>query len=257
MLMERQQFLIMVKVAQLKAGDAPGMQPIIIAERLVDGLIVETGLPADLEGAVLRYGIPTVWLNSNHHEACDCIYPDEIHAGRLVTRHLIDLGHRTILFAAPLLGSAHTHFSLNDRQRGYEQEMTAHGLEPLIVRVREPQQSISDEAVRFIVERGKSGHPVTAIVANFAEAIKVRHELLGLGLQCPRDISMATVEDVHVFRRSWPDMTGVSADRYGMGRKAAELMLAKIESSKPQPSQSFQGELYPGATAARPFIGQQ
>jgi hypothetical protein len=47
-------------------------------------------------------------------------------------------------------------------------------------------------------------------------------------------------------------MSGIVCDRYSMGRKAAEMMLARIDSRKPQPSAVFRGKLIPGATVAPP-----
>ncbi len=105
-MMEQHQFLVLLKVAQLASANARGVQPRIIGERFVDGIIVEKGLPLEME----RRG-SAVWhpnrseLNSNHHDPFDCVYPTELHAGRTVTEHLIGLGHRRILYASLVVQS--------------------------------------------------------------------------------------------------------------------------------------------------------
>jgi len=68
-------------------------------------------------------------------------------------------------------------------------------------------------------------------------------------------VSIAAAEDLHYLRRAWPELTGVSCDRYRMGSVAAEMMLAKIaHEGQPQPSQVFKGVLIPGETVAPPAV---
>lgn len=261
--MEHNQFLVMMKLSQLQQTSENG-SPRLIAERFVDGLIVETGLPPELELAVARYRIPTIWLNSNHHDPSDCIYPDEVHAGKTVTDHLIGLGHRGILFVGPVgVTSPTPHFSIADRQRGYEQAMVAHQLTPRFVYERATPDPASktgstfsdvSDAIEAVMKSRQSAEPITAVITyDFTQAAKVRGELQSLGLHCPQDVSIATTNDLRFLRRNWPEMTGFTCDRYHMGCQAAEMMLAKISSGgHPQPSQVWRGDLIPGQTVAPP-----
>jgi DNA-binding LacI/PurR family transcriptional regulator len=274
-LMEHNQFLVMMKLHQLQPQlmgatesttsvgativDAPRLTaqfprpPRVIAERFVDGLIVETGLPADLELAVARYRIPTIWLNSNHHDPSDCIYPDEMHAGRLVTEHLIGLGHRQIAFFPPAgYRNPNVHFSVLDRQIGYEQAMAANGLPVRVIQEENPGSLHLEAEAVAALDPGESDDPVTGIVTyGLGQALKLQWQLPEIGLNCPADVSIVAVEDLHYVRRAWPNITGCTCDRYQMGSQAAKMMLAKIQSDgKPQPSQVFKGELIIGETSA-------
>lgn len=251
-LMEQNQFLVMVKLSHLKPAEASGRPPRVIAEQFVDGLIVESGLPSELEATVTRYRIPTIWLNTSHHGPTDCIYPDEVHAGRLATEYLIDLGHRRIMFVSDAvkpggLGA----FSLLDRQRGYEQAMAAHGLPAQVVHEGVTPVTELDEVVDLVVESRGTRQPVTGIVTyDSIRAVKLRMLLPAVGVCCPQDISIVVAEDLHFVRSRWPDTVGISLDRYQMGRQAAEMMLAKITSGHPQPSRVFSGSIIDGKTAA-------
>ena len=263
--MEHNQFLVMMKLSQLTEPQAGGGPPRVIAERFVDGLIVETGLPPDLELAVARYRIPTIWLNSSHHDGVDCIYPDELHAGQTITEHLVSLGHRHILFVAPLANphGNQPHFSAVDRQRGYERVMAGHRL-PIQVIYEEgtpdPQSTsgsmFSDlsGAIKNILDSRKTENPITAVIAyDFIQGARILTDLEAQGLLCPRDISIAAANDLRFLRKMWPEMTGISCDRYQMARQAAEMMLAKIASGgAAQPSHVWRGSLIPGSTAAAP-----
>jgi LacI family transcriptional regulator len=272
-LMEHDQFLVMMKLRQLQpqpqqpegAPEAPTATPEatetprpprVIAERFVDGLIVETGLPEDLELAVARYGIHTIWLNTNHHNPSDCIYPDEVHAGRLITEHLISLGHRQIAFIAPPgYRNPLAPFSMVERQLGYEQAMDARGLTVAVAQEASPNEQRLNPTIEALLDRKRTSDPITAIVTyDLSQTLKQRWQVQQqLRLSCPRDISIAAAEDLHSIRRAWPDLTGVTCDRYKMGAQAAEMMLAKItQDGQPQPSQVFKGSLIPGGTVAAP-----
>jgi LacI family transcriptional regulator len=269
-LMEENQFLVMMKLHHLEQQDQSGAPPRVIAERFIDGLIVETGLPPQLEQAVDRYHIMTIWLNTNHHDPNDCIYPDEVHAGRIATEHLIQLGHQNILFLARLNASSSTleeHFSAPHRQLGYEQTMTNRQLPTQVVfEKRKPDpQSINSggggttatdlsDAVSAVMKSRSTASPITAVVTyEIGQAVRLRFDLQKAGLECPRDVSIIASEDLRYERRMWPEMAGVSCDRYQMGRQAAEMMLAKITmKGQPQPSRIFRGNLIVAATAAPP-----
>lgn len=251
-LMEQNQFLVMVKLSHLKPAEASGAPPRVIAEQFVDGLIVESGLPSELEATVARYRIPTIWLNTSHHGPTDCIYPDELHAGRLATEHLIGLGHRRIVFVttAVKVGGLEV-FSVLDRQRGYEQAMTAHGLPVLVAHEGVTPATELDEVVNLVVQRRGTAQPATGIVTyDSAQAVKLRMLLPAADVNCPQDISIVVAEDLHYVRSRWPDMVGISLDRYQMGRQAAEMMLAKITSGNAQPSRVFCGSVIQGKTVA-------
>ena len=72
-----------------------------------------------MEATITRYQIPTIWLNTHHHDPADCIYLDEFHAGRSVTESLIQVGHRNIVFFAPFSQPGFfTHYSMGERETG-------------------------------------------------------------------------------------------------------------------------------------------
>jgi LacI family transcriptional regulator len=259
-LMEHNQFLVMMKLHQLQPVEvtdkpaAVSRPPRVIAERFVDGLIVETGLPPEMELAVARYRIPTVWLNTNHHNPSDCVYPDEVHAGRLITEHMISLGHRNIAFVAPAgYRNPDAPFSVVDRQLGYEQAMSGHGLAVQVTHEDTPGSTeLGEDLVRMLDRRNPA--PVTAIVTyDLGQTLKLRWQVQQVGLTCPKDVSIAAAENLHYLRRTWPDLAGVSCDRYKMGSEAANMMLTKITNDgQPQPSIVYKGELIPGGTATAP-----
>ena len=110
-----------------------------------------------------------------------------------------------------------------------------------------------NKAIALMVGRGtaRRHNPelVTGIVTyDLCQAVKMRWQLQEMGLNCPKDVSIISAEDIHYLRRSW-DVSGITCNRYQMGSSAAQMMLDKIgQEGRPQPSQTFKGVLIPGTT---------
>jgi LacI family transcriptional regulator len=267
-LLEHQQFMVMVKLNQLHDA-RPAAQPRLIAERFIDGLIVEFGLPPSLEDDIRRYQIPTVWLNSRHQEPFDCVYPDEVHAGRLITEHLIAMGHRRIAYFQPDYSRVDQqvpkaisldHFSMSARPGGYKAAMSGAGLKPEMLTAPAICDALPDgvdpirQVLARVVQSRETAHPITAIVTgSLGEVTRLWLRAVEAGLQCPKDLSLATCSDTYVHRSGWPEITGVTCDRYQMGWDAAEMILAKVDQKgQEQPSRPFKGSVVPGQTSAAP-----
>lgn len=258
-LLHRDQFMVLVQMGQLHVTDDPVSQPRLISERFIDGLIVESGVPTLLEQEIREYRIPTIWLNTAHHEAEDCVYPDEIHAGRTVTQALLEAGHRHIAFvvadapdtiSSPRPGLRAAHFSCEDRYSGYAEALAERGLPPL--RLGCGPGGHADPTVQAVRRSWETDSPITALACqSFANGLAIEHALSEVGLRCPRDVSIVSAEDVFEMRRNWPRMTGITCDRYRMGRHAAEMALEKVQTNgRPIPSFVSRGTFIPGTTVA-------
>lgn len=268
-MLDHRQLLVTVKLDQLRDGDE---QPRLVSERFVDGLIIETGLPPAVREAIEWYQLLAVWLNSDRQEAHDCVYPDEVHAGRLVTEHLLKLGHRRVLFASPTRGSARAgqtaadpaslfHYSLLARRSGYEQAMRDAGLKPHTVTATaghdgtaEAESDVRTAVIHELIRARDAGTPHTAIVCqSLGLAVHLIQSLQERGLRVPQDLSVVAAEDVHVFRRTWSHITGVRTDRYTMGQWAGEMIVEKVRAGgAPQPSKVYCGTLIEGSTTMPP-----
>lgn len=254
-LLEQQQFLVLVKINHLQEA-AGGSPPRLIAEHFIDGLIVESGLPEMLETAVNRYAIPTVWLNCGHHDLTDCVYPDEVHASRLATEHLIQLGHRRILYVpARVVGYdprviSINHFSVVERQQGYQQAMLAAGLTPQTADASCGPENIAKAGIQAVIDSRRSTQPITGVVTYaFNTAVRGLAALAQAGVRCPADVSIISSEELYSQRRDWPEITGVSCNRYEMGKAAARMILEKVrQAGLAGASQVFRGKIVPGVT---------
>ncbi len=261
LLQEHDQFMVMVRTSDFDDASHDCKLPRLLRERFIDGLIVETGLPPHMAEVVTHYEIPAVWLNTGRREAYDCVSLDEVHAGRLACQHVLSLGHNRVMFLRSSRSSRgkdalgrelEPHFSSEARCRGYREAMAEAGRAVEEVEMIDSDGQAHGRAVRQIVASLRSATPVTALVASsFAHGIRVIQLLTEAGFRCPRDISIICAEDVHMMRRIWPHITGISCDRYQMGQWAAQMMLDKVEQQqKPQPSKTYRGSIIQGTTVA-------
>ena len=108
-----------------------------------------------------------------------------------------------------------------------------------------------DYAATLIARSHRTSKPVTGVlVCALPWAVRLWPRLKDAGLSCPADVSLAACDDQQPFRGIWPELTGVTCDRYQMGREAAEMVLAKVDTTgAPQASKVYQAKWIPGCTA--------
>ena len=61
------------------------------------------------------------------------------------------------------------------------------------------------------------------------------HELAAVGLSVPGDVAVVGMDDSELAEQSFPPLTSVNLGSAERGRRAAELLLARIEDSSRTP----------------------
>ncbi|HMO26888.1 MAG TPA: hypothetical protein PKB10_11520, partial [Tepidisphaeraceae bacterium] len=102
----------------------------------------------DLVRAVQNAELPCVLINQESVAGLPTVRPDDVQAGRLLTEHLLELGHREIVFAFEHPISPQPHVSRALRWEGHVQAMRAAGLRP--ARIKYPN---IDALVDFCLAR--------------------------------------------------------------------------------------------------------
>ena len=197
----------------------------------VDGLILIT---SSADAAQLRQAIgdrPVVLI--------DRVIPgfepwavrtDNEEGARLVLRHLIDLGHRAILY----LGGPGNISSAQERLAGIRAEAAAAtlaGRGP--IRVTETEGSFSFESgFQRTIMALDADVPFTAVAAaNDTLALGAIQALYTRGLRVPEAVSVTGYDDITLARLVSPPLTTVTQPAYQAGVIAAEQLLARLESS--------------------------
>lgn len=205
-------------VRGMARGYADGLliSPIRVDEDLVKS-IRECEVPVVVAGNVpAKAGVDTVRANSPKGML-------------LAVDHLVAKGRRRIAF---LNGPADT-VPGAARSKGFAEALKAHDLQPAAVA----------EARDFTFAAGRAAAPEllnasgfdAVIAANDLLAVGLMHELAGVGLEVPGDVAVVGMDDSELAEQSFPPLTSVNLGSAERGRRAAELLLARIEDNERAP----------------------
>ena len=160
-----------------------------LLDKLTDGVILLGAHDDDPRVAYLQTaGVPFVLLG--HGEGVRWVAPDDVDGGRQATRHLLRLGHETIVHVS---GPVHSQ-AARDRYRGYALAFDEAGLEP-----RPPLGGgfTSLDAYRAVRGAWKGGERFSALFAASDEmAVGAVAALEDLGLRVPADVSVVGFDDL-------------------------------------------------------------
>jgi LacI family transcriptional regulator len=222
-LAENDLHLVVTKLPDEKLT-SEGFVPRILRESSSDGLIINynADIPDALVQLIRDHRVPAVWVNSR--QEADCVYPDDLRAGREATTLLLERGHRRIAY---LDYSSAAHYSADDRAAGYEAALREAGSEPMVCRTRD------------VFDRDERAAHVAALLARpdrpTAIVTYTPHMLTPLflaaranGLSVPRDLSVVTFTDVAA------QPFGLMCDAMmlpenALGRAAVAMLAEKIE----------------------------
>jgi LacI family transcriptional regulator, galactose operon repressor len=204
------------QVEQLRARGADGF--IIATARWEDPLLGELAVPA-------------VLINRNTASAqLPYVGADERTGISRAVEHLVTLGHRRIAYLA---GPPDTSTG-RERAAAFRQAMRAHGLPIARGQVRPCTaytEAAGATAARALLAADRA---YTAILAgNDLIAFGVLSELANAGLACPADVSVIGFNDLPLVDKLNPPLTTVRLPLAEMGRRAAQMLLARLDGTEP------------------------
>lgn len=137
-----------------------------------------------------------------------------------LVEHLIDVGHRRVLFA----GQGRSVSTLSERHEGYASAMQQHGLDAAEVHGERPGE------LRQIIRAELDGHrPPTAIVcASQMSAVLTLQAINDLGLRVPVDVSLVTFDEFPYAEVFSPRLTSVVQPAMRIGREAVRLLSRRL-----------------------------
>ncbi|WP_255954284.1 LacI family DNA-binding transcriptional regulator [Streptomyces odontomachi] len=198
---------------------------------------------------LVEHGTPVVEVDRRSGaRGCDAVTIDSERGAQAAVTHLLDLGHRRI---AMVLDET-VWDTGRDRLKGYRAAHRAAGV-PLSRRLvldlgLRPADPGADIAAFLAAEPD-----ITAVfAANNVVAEAVWQELQRRGSPVPKDCSVVSFDDLTWMRMVEPGLTAVRQPVYEMGRRAAELLLARIAGEQGRArTHTLQPEFVPrGSTSA-------
>ncbi|MEV7039506.1 LacI family DNA-binding transcriptional regulator [Amycolatopsis sp. NPDC051061] len=149
---------------------------------------------------------------------------DDFAGARLAARHLLDLGHRRILFAGPAFSGVGV---VHERFEGFCQAFADAGV----------SRDDVVETVNTTYEEGRElglvlreRHDVTAVFATAdILAVGIVHGLTEAGARVPEDVSVVGFDDLDLCNYVTPKLTTISQDIARKASTAVSILLDSIE----------------------------
>lgn len=197
--------------------------PRLSLEGRVDGLIVMGTFSDSYRSALASAGIPFVILDSFHAKyEQDSVISDGYYGMYTVVHHLLQMGHRDIMF----VGTVDATSSITDRYYGYCRAMREAGL------------AITEEQI--LPDRGSDGKitlPIdslrnfpTAFACNCdSTAYALLNQLKERGLRVPQDVSITGFDNFFLSELAVPCITTYAVNLDKMSKESVRQMVRRIQ----------------------------
>ena len=118
----------------------------------------------------------------------------------------------------------HDHYSVDQREKGYEQAMTDAGLSAKIQKIRMDM----DKFVEHVTQATQ--RPSAIVVYQHLEAVRLLQAFWRVGIQVPKEISVVTFNDAYPTQYVIPPLTTMAMPIATLGQEGARMLVALIES---------------------------
>lgn len=189
----------------------------------LDGVAILHHYPEEAREFLERCQLPMVLLGDNSDPSVPHVTTDEYAGAKLATRHLIELGHRHVVFYAQ--DTVRDHYSVVDRERGYRETMESEGLDGSSF-----WQISEQELAARLVSREDS--PTGVVCYCHVEAQILLQTLWRNHRQAPDDMSVVAFNDLPMTKYMSPPLTTIRFDARKVGQLGAELLVSQISNSK-------------------------
>lgn len=192
--------------------------------------------------------VPMIAVQAEDGGQDSAVWVDQEAGAALATRHLLDLGHRTVHH---LRGPANA-LEADARERRWRSELEAAGAVVPPVLHGDWWPPTGYLAGRELIARRRGGEEVTAVfAANDQMALGLLRAFAEAGIRVPEDISVVGFDDVPEAAYYAPPLTTVRQDFAELGRRVIQVALARISGTAIQPA-PVQPHLLVRSTTAPP-----
>lgn len=211
-------------IRQILAGKAAG---VLLPPPLCESAAVLRAIAASRTPAIaIATGGP--------REDMSCVRIDNVEAAHEMTAHLLKLGHRHIGFIA-----GHPNQTASAQRRaGFERAMRdfGGGARSSIVQGQFTYASGLAAARRLLDRKDR---PTAIFASNDDMAAAVVSFAHRMGLDVPRDVSVAGFDDTAIATTLWPELTTIRQPIAGMAAAAVELMVQELHERRAGRSVKF------------------
>ncbi|MDQ0957425.1 DNA-binding LacI/PurR family transcriptional regulator [Streptomyces sp. B4I13] len=188
-----------------------------------DGLVIVGTLPDPAALGAVAERIPVVVAGAREPvpPGVDVVAGDDEQGARLVTEHLLALGHRRVAHIAGYGAVGEL------RRRSFEAVMREHGVErPAVEASDMTEEGGHRAAVRLL---GRSDRPTAVFAVNDMAGVGALSAAGELGLGVPGDLSVVGYDNTSISRLRHLWLTTVDNAGHEVGRRAARCLLDRFE----------------------------
>ena len=212
----------------------------VLAEMRVTGAIVMPSFEhSDVPFRSLRAsGAGLVVLGDWDEDTCTVGFDDD-EGGRLAMQHLLDLGHRDVVY----LGGPGGEHQIEHRYAAAKAALDATPGARALRRIDAVDSTIGARAE--LAERVLElvPQPTAIFCASDSLALAVLNGLLRRGVRVPDDVSIVGFNDIAAAQLAVVPLTTIAVPQYEMGTAAARLLLEELEPGHQHQSITFTPEL--------------
>ncbi|MDH2926761.1 LacI family transcriptional regulator [Lonepinella koalarum] len=194
----------------------------------IDGLIMSCVLLNDpIVEQLQKLGLPFVSFNRRHNNVGQFVEIDNFAAGVQALQHLLDYGHKDILW----IGASDIVSTFKNRFLGFKQGLKQLKKQEIKVRSINYKHLDRPDLKKLLQRLHQSGKLPTAIcAATDAIAIDAMDVLVSLGLKVPQDISVIGIDNVELSQNHLIQLTTVgNKDNLCLGLMAIKKLIEMIE----------------------------
>ncbi|TDD14219.1 LacI family DNA-binding transcriptional regulator [Nonomuraea diastatica] len=197
-----------------------------LADQGVEGIVIAVPLISVTQKMEdITRDIPTVTLDGSRTASARVLGIDQKEAGRIATRHLLDLGHRQVWHVS----GPDEWIEARQRRQGWQECLAAAGIQapPPLEGDWSPDSGYRQGQVLAMIP------DVTAVFAASDEmAFGVIRALREGGRSVPADVSIVSVDDIELAAYCAPPLTTVRQDFYRSGAAAVALLLRQADAGE-------------------------
>lgn len=213
-------------------GNDDGAYIDLVRSQRVDGLLISGPVINDHELLDLHKGhVPIVIHGTPDNNAFFTVDIDNTGSARLITEHLLALGHRRI---AHITNGPITYTASRDRLAGFRQALAEANLVPDSQYVHITRNFTDDDGYGAMKVLLKLPEPPTAVFAGSdIIALGAMRAIRERGLSIPKDISLAGFDGIPLARYLSPGLTTVRLPVMKLGEMAGAMLIQLIHGEKP------------------------
>jgi DNA-binding LacI/PurR family transcriptional regulator len=215
----------------------------------VDGLIAIVPLRAAVQSLRgLSTDVPLVEVETSELSIDEGVVVDQMSGARSATRHLLDLGHRTVVHVA----GPQEWLEAEARVRGWRAALIDANREIKPHLGGDWSSSSGYLAGLEIAPQVAAGEVSAVFVANDQMALGLLRAMHEAGLSVPGDVSVVGFDDIPEAKHYIPALTTVRQDFAEVGRRCIDELVGRIAGRPAQSRQPIQPELIVRESSAPP-----